>query len=37
VTGTTPGGLARSLVVRGATRLLIEADSPCRALRARER
>lgn len=37
LTGTTPGVLARALVVRGATRLLIEEDSERRALRARER
>lgn len=37
LTGTTPGVLARALVVRGATRLLIEEDSERRALRAPER
>ncbi len=31
--GTTPGVLARSLVIRGATRLLIEEDSQRRGLR----
>ncbi len=37
LTDTIPGVLARALVVRGATRVLIEEDSQRRALRAPER